>query len=80
MLNDPVELTETFQALDDAGTVYTIQVYAKVISREKSDGSTERTFGSKSYKTADDQPVTLNEDGTLENMVNQVLMRRIESP
>ena len=75
-----VESTETFQALDAGGTVYTIQVQAEMISLEKPDGSVEQTFGSKIFKTADDHPVTLHDDGSFEDMVTRVIMHRIESP
>jgi len=74
------ESTEVFQALDDRGIVYKIQVMAEDISLEKPDGASERTFGSKSFKTTDGHPVTLRDDGSLEDMVTRVIMHRIESP
>ena len=77
---DSLQVTETFQALDDAGTVHSIKVYAEASVLEKPDGSTEQTFGSKSFKTADGHPVTLHEDGTFEDTRTGVIMRRIESP
>lgn len=75
-----LELMETYQALDDAGGVHTIQVYAEARSVDRPDGTAERSFGEKTFTTAEGHPVTLHEDGTLEDMQDGVTMRRIESP
>lgn len=74
------ELTETYQALDDAGGVHIIQVFAEVLSIDRPDGTTERTFGPKTHTTADGHALTVHEDGTLEDLQAGVTMRRIESP
>jgi len=80
MKSGSLELTETYQALDDAGGVHTIQVFAEVLSIDKPDGTAERTFGAKTHMTAEGHAVTLHDDGTLEDSQAGVKMRRIESP
>ena len=75
-----LELTESYQALDDDGNVHTVHVYAEVISIEKPDGSTEQTFGAKTLTTGDNHPVAQHDDGTLEDLQDRIRMRRIESP
>jgi hypothetical protein len=75
-----LELTETYQALDDAGGVHTIEVYAEVLSVDKPDGTTERSFGTKTHRTGNGHSLKLHDDGTLEDMQDGVTMRRIESP
>ncbi len=39
------ELVETYQAIDDAGKVYTIQVFREIIHTTMLDGPTVRTAG-----------------------------------
>jgi hypothetical protein len=74
------ELRETYQAIDDAGKVYTIQVYVDVIHTTMLDGKTERTEGTKSHKTLEGHHVNVHPDGTLEDIHDRITMRRIESP
>lgn len=74
------ELTETYQALDDAGTVYTIQVFTEKVHKLKPDGSKERIEGAKTHQTVDGHPILVHEDGVLEATHDGITMRRIESP
>jgi hypothetical protein len=74
------ELTETFQALDDTGTVYTIQVFTEVSLQQRPDGSEERLAGVKTHQTVDGEQVFLREDGTLERARDGLSMHRITSP
>ena len=74
------ELTETYQALDDAGTVYTIQVFTEIVHKLKPDGSKERIEGAKTHQTVDGHPVQVYEDGSLRDMHDGITMRRMESP
>jgi len=74
------ELTETYQALDDAGNVYTIQVFTDVVQKRKPDGSAERIEGAKIHQTVEGHRILVLPDGRLEDTYDGTTMRRIESP
>jgi hypothetical protein len=74
------ELRETYQAIDETGKVYTIQVYVDVVHTTKLDGTTAREERMKSHKTLEGHHVNVNPDGSLEDIHDRIRMRRIESP
>jgi len=74
------ELSETYQAIGDTGTVYTIQVLTEVVHKTNPDGSNERVEGTRSHRTVDGHPILVHEDGLLEDTHDGITMRRITSP
>ncbi len=65
-------MTETYQALDDAGTDYTIRAFTEAVQKRMPDGSTERTEGAKTHKTEAGHPILVHEDGMLEDRHDRI--------
>lgn len=69
---------ESYQAVDESGTVHTIDVFQEILEVTYLDNSTGRTEGIKTHKmAANGNHVNPESDGTLEDVVTGRKMRRL---
>lgn len=71
------EKTATFVAIDASGNNHIIDIYTTFTEFNPASGSAQWVAGAKEYKMQNGNHINLHSDGTLEDFVTGMKMRRI---